>query len=380
MIAMWALSSLELACGFPLGAHHDVPPLPARDSTAPLEALERAVLPALEESPCTVSFSGGRDSSTVLAVAVRAARRHGLPEPVALTLRFPASSSSEESSWQERVISHLRLRDWVRLEFGEDLGVLGPVARGVLRRHGPLWPANAHLHVPMLQQAKGGSLLTGLDGDGLFGGWRWMHLNAIRPRRLVLHPRYARRVAHWAAPSWARRPRHGVRLPWLRASAQDAYDRAWSREQRDQPRRWNAYVDWLRARRYLVGAKYSFELLGADEEVRVAHPLLDPGFLTSLGVAGGTRGWADRTTAMESLFGEVLPGAMLARNSKAVFDEVFWTGDAAHFAHDWTGRGIDPVLVDPDALRRTWLDSPPHAGSALLMQSAWLASASDDLA
>src|SRR6185503_3688944 len=64
--AVSAPDPLETAAGVVLG----VAPrrrLPA-SAGGPLAALERAVLPALRRSPCLVSFSGGRDSSAVLAV------------------------------------------------------------------------------------------------------------------------------------------------------------------------------------------------------------------------------------------------------------------------------------------------------------------------
>ena len=69
-------TQLEVACGMVFGfTPPESLPEPAAD---PLEALEEAILPALQRAPCLVSFSGGRDSATVLAAAVRLARREGL--------------------------------------------------------------------------------------------------------------------------------------------------------------------------------------------------------------------------------------------------------------------------------------------------------------
>src|SRR5438874_582354 len=81
------LTPLEVACGRALDVEVDTPPLPDVDCD-PLTALERACLPALERPPCVVSFSGGLDSSVVLAAAGRAARRAGLAEPIPVTHRF----------------------------------------------------------------------------------------------------------------------------------------------------------------------------------------------------------------------------------------------------------------------------------------------------
>ncbi|MFL5910985.1 MAG: asparagine synthase-related protein, partial [Gaiellaceae bacterium] len=93
----------------------------------PLEALERALLPALARPPCGVAFSGGRDSSALLAAAVRAARRAGLEEPVAVTLRFPGRARAEESRWQELVARAVGLERWEILEIGDELDFVGPL-------------------------------------------------------------------------------------------------------------------------------------------------------------------------------------------------------------------------------------------------------------
>ncbi len=83
---MTTLTQLEIASGLVLGT---TPPTPLPSAAVGArQALELAVRPALERAPCLVSFSGGRDSSAVLAVATRVARRHGLPPPVPATNRF----------------------------------------------------------------------------------------------------------------------------------------------------------------------------------------------------------------------------------------------------------------------------------------------------
>ncbi|WP_416904082.1 asparagine synthase-related protein [Micromonospora echinospora] len=132
---------------------------------SPLAALEEAVLPALRRPPCLVSFSGGLDSSLVLAVAVRVARRAGLPEPVPATWRFTGAPRADESDWQDRVVAALGCPSWQVLRADDDLDLTGPVARRMLLRHGLLHPANAHLHLPVVELASGGSVLTGAGGD-----------------------------------------------------------------------------------------------------------------------------------------------------------------------------------------------------------------------
>ena len=70
----------------------------------PLAALEEAILPALQRPPCLVSFSGGRDSSGVLAAAVRAARRDRLAPPVPVTLRVSNAPMAEASVWRHQPV------------------------------------------------------------------------------------------------------------------------------------------------------------------------------------------------------------------------------------------------------------------------------------
>ena len=134
-----------------------------------LAALEEVMLPALRRPPAVVSFSGGRDSSAILAVATDVARRHGLDDPVPAIMRFPDAPATDETEWQELVLGHLGIRDPDVIELRDELDALGPTASAILDRRGVRWPGNAYLHEPVLERASGGSLLTGLGGDELFG-------------------------------------------------------------------------------------------------------------------------------------------------------------------------------------------------------------------
>src|SRR4051794_38463388 len=158
------LTPLEVALGIPYDLDDAVAPLPAakvcrpgRASSFARAALEGVVLAALHRPPCLVSFSGGRDSSAVLAVAASVARREGLPAPVPVSLRFPGAADSYESEWQEQVVRHVGIRDWHRVELGNELDLLGDMAKRVMAAHGPLWPFNAHLLVPTATLAAGGT-------------------------------------------------------------------------------------------------------------------------------------------------------------------------------------------------------------------------------
>ena len=76
---------------------------PATDAArTPREALDDAIRPALVDGPCYVTFSGGRDSSAVLAAATALARREGHALPVPVTRVYPDLPDTDESDWQRR--------------------------------------------------------------------------------------------------------------------------------------------------------------------------------------------------------------------------------------------------------------------------------------
>lgn len=367
-----ALHKWDVVTGMMRGAARNVPPYP--DATAerpPRACFESAVLGALRRPPCLISFSGGRDSSAVLAVAAAVARREGLPLPVPATLRFPSAVEADESEWQELVVRHLDIQDWVRIEVGDEHGFLGPVARQVLSKHGLLWPANTHMHRPMLEHARGGTLMTGIDGDGLFGTWSWLRPRGTRREKSL---GYARRRVVGALPRPLRRfvlQRHAYTPPWVRPGARTALALfradSWSTE----PWHWEERLRWYWHRRHLWGLRRSMAQLAADVDVQVVHPLLDPDFLAALGAAGGRGGLGDRTAIMRHLFDDLLPDVLLARDSQAFFDDVFWTTETRAFAAD-VDRTAHPELVDTGRVRAEWLRPVPNFGSALLLQATWL--------
>jgi len=55
--------------------------------------------PALLRPPCVVAFSGGRDSSRLLAAAADLAAREDLAPPTAYTFRYPLDPAADESHW-----------------------------------------------------------------------------------------------------------------------------------------------------------------------------------------------------------------------------------------------------------------------------------------
>ena len=373
-----ALEPVEVASGLVLG----LDPAAARRGEAtsgetPRAVLERAVLPALERSPCLVSFSGGRDSSAVLAVAAHVARREGLPLPIPATNRFPGAASTDESEWQERVVSHLGLEDWLRVELGDELGCVGPVAAEALRRHGLLWPFNAHFHVPLLEGAAGGTLLTGIGGDELLTEPSWSRASDVLALRARPAPRDALRVGFVLAPQAVRRAALSRKLvtpfPWLRPDARRAVAGAWAAQAAAEPLRWSRRFRWIARLRSLRVGTASLRLLAEDAGVGIEHPFLTPGFGAALAALPARGRPRHRTDAMRSLFGDLLPDEVLTRETKTVFDEAFWSDASRAFAASWNGTGVDESVVDVEALQREWASPEPDPRSFLLAQAAWLA-------
>lgn len=379
----YRMSPLELAGGMVFGVDPDTPPLPdAPPGLTARVALENVVLAALLRPPCVVSFSGGRDSSAVLALATQVARREGLPPPVPVSLRFPQCEDADEDGWQELLVRHLRLQDWTRLRFDHELDSVGPYAQAVLDQHGLLWPFNTHFHLPVVEQAPGGSMLTGFGGDELLHpGWVWHRVNQVlagraRPRRrdliriaVAYGPAALRRVA------LRRRLREVPERPWLRPEVQRRVTEATLDDLVAEPVRWDVGVDvaWWRERYRRVGED-SLARVGRMHGVAVRHPLTDCLFLAAVIREAGRAGFGARTVAMEHLVGDLLPVEITARPTKAVFTGAFWNRHSIGFAASWDGTGVDADLIDIDVLRRMWNapDNLPDARTFSLLQSAWL--------
>ena len=370
------LSDLEQAAGLVAGPDPAAAALPPPDARPARAVLESVIGEALR-GQCFVSFSGGRDSSAVLATAVAVARREGLPAPVPVSLRFPGITSTDETDWQELVVRHLGVEDWVRIEIGSEVDLLGDLACAALRRHGLLWPPNAVFHAPIFQVARGACVLTGFDGDGLLL-WRWAHPASVLAGRVRPVPRDLARVAMALAPPAARRPiLSGRPLPpvtWLQPEAHRRFARQWVRASTAEPFPWAKRMEWYAARRYRRLTAQSLAVIAGDHGASGCHPLGDPRFLSALGRDGGRWGWGSRTEAMGALFGDLLPRELIERSRKAEFGRAMWGARARAFAAEWDGTGLNGQLVDADRLRFAWSADNPVFASATPLHAAWLAS------
>ncbi|TNC17153.1 hypothetical protein FHE66_11990 [Georgenia sp. 311] len=343
-------------------------------ASAARQVLESVLLDALTTSPCYVLFSGGRDSSALLALATHVARRQGLPEPVPVTVRHPGVPEADETSWQDLVLGHLRLREHVVLEFRGEQRLLGEVATAALLRHGPLWPEAVQLQGAVYRQLDVGAVVSGEGGDLLLDGRR---AGALRDALAMTRPRrrHLRRGLRAARPTplrrrELRRHRSDLTPPWLRPPAAEAYLRqvlAMSAE----PLRWDAATRaGLRARPMVV-AMDNFEAGIAEYGSRPVTPFTDLRVADALAAEGGPLGLGDRTAIFRRLFHDVLPDRVLARRSKASFNSTRWGPQEREFAHGWDGSGLDPAWVDPVALRAAWLEEDPHPAADFLLHVAW---------
>ena len=347
-------------------------------SPAPLEALESLLAPALARPPCVVAFSGGRDSSALLAVATSLAARRGLAKPIAGTLDYAGEQDADEREWQELVVRRLGVADWEKVTVGDGADLLGPVATDGLRRHGLLWPPAHHTILPLLRLASGGSLVTGDGGDEVFGGHR------VTPLVRLLHGRLPRSRGEVAEGGLALAPRLSAIVPtfvrcgprWRGAGCararEEIFAAAAAADKAAEPIGWRTSLRRLPLMRAWALGFHNQDILAAEVGTRIVRPLQDAPFLEALSRCSPPWGFAGRDEVMRSLFGHLLPEASLRRPTKATFNRVVFGQHSRAFARAWTGRGVPAELVDPDVLRRFWEAPVPHALSFALLQAAWL--------
>jgi asparagine synthase (glutamine-hydrolysing) len=376
---LYVMSPTEIALGYVFGQTGDPLPGSSQKVTA-REALERVVGEALRRPPCGVAFSGGRDSSLILAVATHVARREGLPDPVPITKVFPNAPGSDETDWQELVIRHLRLHQWERIVFADELDLVGPLAARHLLRHGVLWPPTIHADAPVLERVSHGSLLDGEGGDEVLG----VEAHRIAPlTHLLRSPRPVRRSRLRVAlraltPARIRgapmtRQWIETAMPWIRPTLQDQLIESLRIGEAAEPLSFAASVRRVPQRRTFVLLAHNRRLLAVDSDVHLSSPLLHTEVVQALAREGGVMGRGDRTAVLRALVPDLLPDVVLARPDKAEFGDAFWAQHAHEFARQWTGVGVDDDLVDSNALKRLWCSEEHHALTSALLQQAWLA-------
>ena len=349
----------------PVGSRHD-----ARG------VLEEILLKALDtDKPTYVLFSGGRDSSAVLATAASVARREGLPDPVPVTMRHPESPESLETSWQELVLRHLKIDDHHVVEMHGEQNLLGEVGTEAIRRRGPIWPAAVQGQGALYQHFDCGVVISGEGGDMALDGHRAGQVRAAleRPGRaalrkglVALRPAVLTResLRSELSQSDAGVPR------WLRHAGRQAFIDA-AVAMAALPLRWDDTIRMLRRCRAFTVGIANFEAGLAEYGSVSVNPLADVAFVDALARDGGAFGWGDRTAVFRRLFGDLLPDKVLARSTKAAFNSTRWGEQERQFAREWDGHGFDEDWIDAEALRSEWLAERPHPISGFLLQVAW---------
>lgn len=368
---------LEVASGWVYGS---VPAPPTTTSATPREALDDAIRPALVDGPCYVTFSGGRDSSAVLAAAVALARREGHDLPVPVTRVYPDLPDTDESGWQRLVVDHLGLSEWLRLELrhGES-DLVGPVAREALATRGVLWPPALQTHDVVFEHLRGGSVLTGEGGDAVLGNRRSTPLAILRRRRRP-DPAAVRYAAREALPRPARERlarrmlRSGVQARWMRPAAFEQHVRLLAADVAAEPFGHGPATRAISRQRSFATVSHNYAAAAAEHDVRATDPLLDHRFVAALAQVGGRTGFPGRTATMHALFSDVLPREVLGRTTKASFNHAHAGRATREFARTWDGSGVDTDLVDVERLRSVWLSDQPTMATGVLLHSAWLAS------
>jgi hypothetical protein len=372
----YRMTPFETAIGWLPGYCNRVQPQspPGKD---PLRVLEEIALEALMRQPCVVAFSGGRDSSAVLAITVAVARQHGLPLPVPCSYMFPGRPKADEVAWQERIVAYLGLPDWQRIPIDDEQDVVGPLAQNVLAQFGPVFPPLAHSRDLINAYASGGTVLTGEGGDDVLGSKRsWVLSNVVARRGRVRPPAYKEMLAS-LMPSPVRRRRAerswSLDRSWLRPDADAEWRRLAAADEVGEPLDYRLATARVLDRRALQVGLETLQILADRHDVTLLHPLLDSRFVTSYAGSMTFLGPVSRSAAMRTLFGGLLPEEVLTRRSKAVFNGPAVHRHARAFAKAWDGGGVDHGHVDPERLRAEWLSEVPHAGSLALLQSAYVA-------
>ena len=381
--ARGGFTPVELAIGIPMGVDDDVATA-LHDAQRrarrrdPLELLEESVVRGMSEHTI-VQFSGGVDSSLVLAAATRAARARDLPPPIPFTLRY-GLDESEESSFQEELVESLGLTEWIVLDVDGEDDLLGPASRAHLLEHGMSTSARVasrDWYLSRLPVRPGSVLMSGEGGDEVLGpapyatvhGLRWALANG-RQRRTALGSLRRRSISR------VRRLRSvpdSFYAPWLTERGRTLANRVML-DDRSHPVTMKQWMRRYRSKRNLVGGIGSVTRQAERFGFRYSAPLLDLEFMAGMTASIPEHDFVNRMLVIRKHLPGLLPDSIANRTSKASFNASIFGPDTREFASTWDGSsGVPLELVDPEILRSTWLDASDSRGG-LMLQSAWLTS------
>ena len=376
MLSYQRLTDAEVGVAAPLGSVAVVNDDPATEARTTRAALERAVTDAVGHGRCFVLFSGGRDSSLILALATRAAREAGFEDPVPVTAVYPGDEQADEAEWQDLVLRHLRLTERIILPVTDERSTLGELATRHLRRRGLVWPEAVHTQPLFFTQLDRGTVLTGEGGDAFLEGRRITPLYLLRRSRRMPSAALIRAAGGALLPTAAVRM-HARRtyadpelLPWLRPPAREilAADEVALRG----PLRWDAATWAIHRQRTTRLGLDNAVVSAAEYGLTMRHPIAEAPVVAALATEGATWGFRGRTNLFRRLGADLLPDVVLARRSKAAFNASRWGQREQDFATSYSGGAFNPELIDEERLREVWLSPRPHPVSYFLAQIAWL--------
>ncbi len=219
-------------------------------------------------------------------------------------------------------------------------------------------------------------MLTGVGGDELFMAVCPPRAYTVLTAQAAPRPRDVLTVGLAVAPRPVRRAvyrrRTTVPFAWLTPRARRELAHVIADQDAREPCTPAARLRFWQGRRSLRIGTAALTALGRDHDALVVHPLAAPNVAATVARAA-PRGFQSRTEGMRALFAGVLSHDVLARESKAGFDEAFFHRHSRAFAATWDGDGVPADAVDVAALRREWQSRAPAAQSLTLLQMAWLA-------
>jgi asparagine synthetase B (glutamine-hydrolysing) len=361
-----------------------IPPSPARDEREQnrrqgvWETLVRAIVREVDHSPVYVQFSGGCDSSLVLAAAVEACRRTDHTPPIPVTLRYPNLPETDESDYQDLVVGHLGLTEWRIHQEPDGFDLLAPAAIEGLRRFGLVWPAPPLAMLHFYRSHEPGLWLNGEGGDeslgprrigGLFNAW-----NAARRKqgRAV-----AGNLANTFAPQSVRERRiriyDHVDLGWLSPDLQAEYLGVARRYWTWQPLRPSRYAERYLELPAVQLARHNIAAIGGLAGHKVCMPLMSPDVVHVVTDCSTSQDVRSRTRVLRRHATEHLPSEIVNRRDKRFMGPVFFNSATREFARRWDGR-TSYVEIRASWLKEEWMKPEPSAMTMLLLQHAWLES------
>lgn len=341
------------------------------------EAIELELLEVLQRGPCVISFSGGRDSSALLAIALHVARREGLPEPVAVTDRYPHVPESLEDDWQRMVIEHLRCTTWEILDHPAGAHeVLSDQTLEWIERLGVLQPFNWATFAGSMQLAAGGTLVTGYGGDEIFTGSLRPYYSALRNRtRPALRRTHTLPFELLPARARARllRPLTGpAELDWLEPGLRRRLAATEARDIAGVPWAYDAMITGAYLDRDHQAVVESTAALGRELGAAVSHPFASGPVLAAAAAQYGTVHPRGRAIGLRQLVADLLPDAVLTRASKADFTMVALGDLTRERLREWGGVGIDEQRIDRRRMIDELLSDDATAQAFLSLQAGWL--------